>query len=425
LNRGRCPHRTQMERGNVNILDCIIRCSPQKTLLYFYRMDWNNLDIASEIKLGEDSSRQFKVQLDTAAKLAEELCAFSNSRGGIIYVGVADNSTISGITQADIAQYNQLISNASNDILKPAIYPLTKVAEVEGKLVLLINVPSGTSKPYCTSAGVYWVKSGSDKRKSSPQELLRMFQQSSLLYLDETPTSAAIGESAETINLAKFYIFYEKSRGSEFSAAGVTVQKAFDNMNLAKEGNLTLAGLLLFANNPQAYKPYCIIRAVSYYGIDIADDSFKDRVDCVGTLEDQYRSAMNFLKNNLSFIQAAPGFNQPGRLEIDERALEEAVVNALLHRDYSKNAVIRLFVFKDRVELVSPGSLPNHLTVENILNGNSVSRNPTMVSHGIKILPYSGVGSGISRIIKNHPDTKLQDDKDGEQFTITFYRKQL
>ncbi len=259
-------------------------------------MDWNNLDIASEIKLGEDSSRQFKVKLDTAAKLADEFCAFSNSRGGIIYVGVADDNTISGITQADIAQYNQLISNAANEMLTPPIYPLTKVAELEGKLVLIIHVSSGTSKPYCTSAGVYWVKSGSDKRKSSPQELLRMFQQSSLLYLDETPTSAAIGENDDTINLAKFYIFYEKSRGSEFSAAGIPVQKAFENMNLAKEGNLTLAGLLLFANNPQAYKPYCIIRAVSYYGSDIADDSFKDKVDCVGTLEDQFRSAMNFFK---------------------------------------------------------------------------------------------------------------------------------
>ncbi len=383
------------------------------------------MDIISAMQEAVSGICQLTVSIDTEEDLAKEFCALSNGRGGTLYVGVGDDMSIKGLTQTDIFQYNQLIGNAANEMLTPAIYPLTKLVELEGKIVLVIHVSEGTSKPYCTSAGVYWVKSGSDKRKSSPQELLRMFQQSNFLYLDETPTSAAIAESTEAINLAKFYIFYEKSRGSEFSTAGVTVQKAFDNMNLAKEGNLTLAGLLLFANNPQAYKPYCIIRAVSYYGVNIADDSFKDRVDCVGTLEDQYRSAMNFLKNNLSFVQLAPGFNQPGQLEIDERALEEAVVNALLHRDYSKNAVIRLFVFKDRVELVSPGSLPNHLTVENILNGNSVIRNPTIVSYGTKILPYSGIGSGIPRIIKNHPATKLQDDKDGEQFTITFYRKQL
>jgi ATP-dependent DNA helicase RecG len=387
-------------------------------------MELSIADIAKEISLGEDSSRQFKVKIDTAAKLAEEMCAMSNSRGGVIYVGVKDNNTISGLSQQEIAQDNQYISNASNENIKPAIYPQTKIIEMDGKLVLLIQVSEGPAKPYCTSAGVYWVKSGSDKRKASPQELLRMFQQSNMMYLDESVTSAAInaGDIGDVINLAKFYVFYERSRGSEFSKSGITVQKAFENMNLAREGKLTLAGLLLFANNPQSIKPFCIIRAVSYFGTEISDDKFKDKADCLGVLDDQYRGAMNFLKNNLSTVQGDGTFNQTGRLEIDERALEEAVVNALLHRDYSKNAVTRLLIFKDRVEIISPGSLPNHLTIENILNGNSVIRNPTIVSYATKILPYSGIGSGIPRIIKNHPNTKLENDADGEQFIITLFR---
>lgn len=353
------------------------------------------------------------------------MCAFSNSRGGTIYVGVKDNNSIGGLAQLEIAYYNQLVSNAANENLKPAIYPLTKVVMVDQKLILLIHVAIGPSKPYCTSAGIYWVKSGSDKRKASPQELLRMFQESNMLYVDETITSAEIKELAigEIVNLSKFYIYYERSRGIEFLTAGVAIQKALENMNLAKEGKLTLAGLLLFGNTPQLYKPYCIIRAVSYYGTNISDDTFKDRNDCSGTLEDQFRGAMNFLKNNLSFVQKAGSFNQPGNLEVDEKALEEAVVNSLLHRDYSKNAVIRLLIFKDRVEIISPGSLPNHLTIENILNGNSIIRNPTIVSYATKILPYSGIGSGIPRILKNHPNTTFIDDRSGEQFTITLFRK--
>jgi ATP-dependent DNA helicase RecG len=387
-------------------------------------MDFNSTDINKEISLGEDSSRQFKEKIVTAAKLAEEMCAMSNSRGGIIYVGVKDNNIISGLSQHEIAEYNQFISNASNENIKPAIYPQTKIIDIEGKLVLLINVSEGPSKPYCTNAGVYWVKSGSDKRKASPQELLRMFQQSNLMYLDESVTSVGINtnEIEEVINLAKFYVFYERSRGTEFSNTGISVQKAFENMNLARDGKLTLAGLLLFSNNPQSVKPFCIVRAVSYFGNEISDDKFRDKADCLGVLDDQYRGAMNFLKNNLSNIQGNGSFNQTGILEIDERALEEAVVNALIHRDYSKNAVIRLFIFKDRVEIISPGSLPNHLTIENILNGNSVIRNPTIVSYATKILPYSGIGSGIPRIIKNHPETQLVNDGDGEQFTITLFR---
>lgn len=393
-------------------------------------MQWDKLDIKKEISLGEDSTRQFKMQLDNAdnkatAKLGEELCAFSNSRGGILYIGVMDDGTISGLTKEQLGQYNQFISNASNEILKPAIYPETKVTEVEGKMVLQIYVSEGPTKPYCTSSGFYWVKSGSDKRKASPQELMRMFQQSSQLFIDESLTSAPISDAAdETIDLAKFYVFYERSRGRRFSEEGISITKAFENMNLAREGKLTLAGLLLFALRPQNFKPYCLIRAVSYYGNEISEDRFKDRTDCIGTLDEQYRAAMNFLKNNLAFIQKEGSFNQSGALEIDERALEEAVVNALIHRDYSKNAVIRLLIFENRVEIISPGSLPNHLTVENIINGNSVIRNPTIVSYATKILPYSGIGSGIARILKNHAATEFKDDKDGEQFTIVLKRPQ-
>lgn len=387
-------------------------------------MDFNDADIKKEISLGEDSSRQFKERIDSAAKLAEEMCAMSNSRGGIIYVGVKDNNSVAGLSQVQISQYNQFISNASNENIKPAIYPQTKIIDIDGKLVLLINVSEGPSKPYCTNAGVYWVKSGSDKRKASPNELLRMFQQSNMMYLDESVTSAEINADTtdEVINLAKFYVFYERSRGTEFSKSGVSIEKAFENMNLAREGKLTLAGLLLFATNPQAIKPFCIIRAVCYFGNDISEDRFRDKVDCLGVLDEQYRGAMNFIKNNLSTAQQPGSFNQAGFLEIDERALEEAIVNALIHRDYSKNAVIRLLIFKDRVEIVSPGSLPNHLTIENILNGNSVIRNPTIVSYATKILPYSGIGSGIPRIIKNHPATKFLNDIDGEQFTVKLFR---
>jgi predicted HTH transcriptional regulator len=193
-------------------------------------------------------------------------------------------------------------------------------------------------------------------------------------------------------------------------------------MNLAKDDNFTLAGLLLFGDNVQDFKPFCIIRAVHYAGLEIGDDAFIDKRDCLGTLEEQFRSGMLFFKTNLARIQDKSTFNSTGTLEIDERVLEEALVNALLHRDYSKNAAIRLLIFKDRVEIVSPGSLPNHLTVENIKNGNSVMRNPLLASYGTKILPYSGIGSGVPRIIKNHPETTFINDKEGEQFVVIFKR---
>jgi ATP-dependent DNA helicase RecG len=387
----------------------------------------SELEIKDNISLGEDSLRQFKVSLDKVSKLAEELCAFSNSGGGTIYIGVNDTNEIIGLNDEQVRTYNQWLGSASNDLVKPPIYPQTQIVKVDGKLLMLVNVPSGSAKPYSTSEGIYFIKSGSDKRKASPQELLRLFQTSEQIYLDETPTSAEIvarnnNKEEWGVDLAKFYSFFEKNYGQQISETGITTEQVLVNMNLAKGSKLTLGGLLLFGANVQGLKPYCIIRAVCYAGNEISDDLFIDKRDCIGTLEEQYRGAMIFLKNNLHNLQTGVSFNTNGVLEIDLRALEEAVVNALLHRDYGKNAVIRLFVFKNRVEIISPGSLPNHLTIDNIKSGNSVIRNPILASFGTKILPYSGIGSGIPRILKNHPQTEFVNDKSGEQFVATLFR---
>jgi ATP-dependent DNA helicase RecG len=274
-----------------------------------------------------------------------------------------------------------------------------------------------------TSSGQYYVKSGSDKRIASPQEVMRLFQQSGQFYIDELPSSCEVMKDQESqIDESKFFSFYERTRDTVFSSAHITIEKTLENMNLAKEGKFTLAGLLLFAKNPQQYKPYCLIRCVHIIGNDISSDTFIDKMDCTGNIDEQYKSALLFLKRNLKYKPSSDSFNSIPILEIDEKVLEEALINALLHRDYSKNAVIHVFIFTDRIEIISPGSLPNHLTIENIKNGNSVNRNPTLLSHAIKMVPYSGVGSGIPRIMRYLPSTELKNDVAGEQFKVILYR---
>jgi len=246
----------------------------------------------------------------------------------------------------------------------------------------------------------------------------RQFNASTQLYIDKTTTTAPI----KRIQNKSFLNFFEKRNGFAFSDSGLDLVQVLHNMNLAKDDRLTLAGLLLFGEDIQTTKPFCLIRAVSFYGDDISENEYIDKRDCAGNLEEQFQSAFLFLKNNLARMQGEGSFNSPGTLEISEQALVETLVNALLHRDYSKNAVVRLLVFKDRVEVISPGCLPNHLSVENIINGNSIMRNPLLASYGTKILPYSGLGSGIQRILKMHPETNFINDTDGEQFTVILKR---
>jgi len=129
---------------------------------------------------------------------------------------------------------------------------------------------------------------------------------------------------------------------------------------------------------------------------------------------------------NLHKVRADQGVNAPGTPEIPMVVFEELLVNALAHRDYLISAPVRLFIFDNRVEIISPGHLPNNLTVEKIRTGNSNIRNPILVSYIAKgLLPYRGLGSGIKRAMENWHDIDFTDDRDGGLFTATIHRRAL
>lgn len=131
---------------------------------------------------------------------------------------------------------------------------------------------------------------------------------------------------------------------------------------------------------------------------------------------------MRFLKSNLHHIQAGQGFNTTGKLEVSEIALMELLQNALVHRAYFKNSPIRLLVFDNRVELIGPGRLPNSLTVEDIKYGNPLIRNNQLVSFGTHTMPFSGLGSGIKRALKEQPNIEFINDVEGELFKVIIPR---
>jgi hypothetical protein len=134
-------------------------------------------------------------------------------------------------------------------------------------------------------------------------------------------------------------------------------------MNLATDdGVLNLAGLLLFAELPQRFKPAFVVKAVKYPGTDIHTSKYDDTEDFAGPLRRVFDDALAFVMRNLRKVQAGRGVNSPGVPEIPPVAFEELLVNALVHRDYLISAPIRLFIFDDRIEIISPGTLPNNLT---------------------------------------------------------------
>jgi len=176
-------------------------------------------------------------------------------------------------------------------------------------------------------------------------------------------------------------------------------------MNLAtNDGFLNLAGVLLFAEPPEWIKPQFVVKTIRYPGNTIHVSEYLDTEDFEGPLQKIFEGALAFIMRNLRKVQAGRGINAPGQAEIPESVFEELLVNALVHRDYLVNAPIRIFIFDNRIEIISPGHLPNNLTVEKIRAGNSNIRNPILVSYVAKgLLPYHGLGSGIKRALDQGP----------------------
>ncbi len=182
----------------------------------------------------------------------------------------------------------------------------------------------------------------------------------------------------------------------------------------------------MFAEHPEFILPAFVVKAIRYPGNKIHATTYLDTEDFCGPLSKQFADVFGFVMRNLHKIQAGRGVNAPGTPEIPEVVIEELLVNALVHRDYLISAPIRLFIYDNRIEMISPGHLPNNLTVEKIRAGNANLRNPILVSYAAKgLLPYHGLGSGIQRALDAWPEIDFIDDREAGLFTARIHRKPL
>ncbi len=361
----------------------------------------------------EDSRHQLKADVTNEISLAQEMIAFSNTLGGKLIIGVADDGTVSGLTREDMGRLSNLISNAASQQVKPPINPITENFTLDGGLVKVVHIPQGISKPYMDKNGVIWVKSGDDKRKATArEEIQRMYQSAGLLHGDEIPVPTM---TVNDLDNKSFTAFYEKQY-EELLDEHIPLKQIIDNLNLSRNGVLNIAGALLFGKNTAFKLPAFIVKCVSYPGIDIDAEKYIDSQDVSGILKNVFDDVLGFVLRNVKRKQNDQGINSLGELEIPKIVFEELIANALIHRDYFISAPIRVFVFSDRIEIINPGHLPNNLTIEHMKSGNSNIRNPILASFATKLLPYRGLGSGVRRAIKAYEDIEFIEDREGNIF---------
>jgi ATP-dependent DNA helicase RecG len=346
--------------------------------------------------------------------------AFSNSKGGVILVGIDDKTwSVVGLSPDDLRRLDTLVSNAAQNNVRSPIVVETDVFTIENKKILAITVQEGYDKPYTDTDGLIFVKNGSTKRKvTSKEELKRLLQSSGNLYAEEIILENSTMDDLDWYRFEEFYQnkFKENPEKQDIS-------RILENLRLGKNSKLNLAGALLFTKQPHKIIPAFFVTAIWFAGDEITDTVYRSSENLVGTLAQQYEKTYNFITSKLLYVQNGKSFNSLGDAEVPLIVFQEILTNALIHRDYFINDTVKVFMFKNRIEIRSPGCLPNSLTAAQIRRGIRKKRNNILDSFAPDVLNYRGIGSGILRALAAYPHLDFINDIEAQQFTVVIHRQ--
>lgn len=336
--------------------------------------------LLAKIQLGEDTFLECKALRLAGGKvasphrhgLADELAAMANGRGGVCVLGVADDRRVEGIALGDLDAVEAWVRELVQDSITPPLAPSIErlrlpVPGTEGVPVLRVDVTP--SLFVHQSPGGYFHRVGSAKRPLPPDELARLFQQRSqsrLIRFDETPVPGA-PLSALSEGLWRRFC-PPQSQDSPEVLLGKLGMAREDHEGVLRP---SVAGLLMACADPRPWMPHAFIQAVAYRGTEIKSEApgslyQLDAADLVGPLDEQVLQACHFVRKNMK-VQARKDMGRVDFPAYDLSAVFEALVNAVAHRDYSMaGSKVRLRLFSDRLELYSPGALPNTMSLESM-----------------------------------------------------------
>ena len=360
-------------------------------------MNFSDEEIKRHIRLGEDNRWEFKEIVFAENKprspsrndLADEFAAFANTDGGVVLCGVTDSGDVQGLSREQMDELERLLTEICTDTIKPSIRPAIFRREIEeGKPFLLVEVPQGYALHDSPGGGYHRV--GSSKRKMTSDERLRLAQkrgQTRFLWFDKQPVPGTGFRSLD-----------ESFWKPLLSAEGAAVPElALEKMGLLTNDEnditrATVAGVLLCTRSPEEWLPNACITATYYQGEDKASGQI-DSQTITGPLNRQIAEAVAFAVRNMR----VGAYKNPARIDLpqySERVLFEAIVNAVAHRDYTmQGSKIRLSMFTDRIEINSPGNLPNNLTIDS-MDVRQSTRNDALTSM-LGRIPVEGIrGSG-------------------------------
>jgi ATP-dependent DNA helicase RecG len=344
-------------------------------------------EVKALIAGGEGLHVDFKQSVNT--DLAKSISSFANAQGGKVIIGVADDGSVVGynLTNANRSR----IQDVAQSCDPPVSIGIEQVAYQEGKNITMVDVPASAAKPHRCTSGFY-LRQGSSSIKMSTNEILDFVQAHGRVHFDETVRTDLIVSqifSSELIDRFRNFLPPE--------VASIGVLDLLASLKAAEGDHPTNTGILFFTPNPSKYITDATVKCVSYKGtnkVDVLDNYPLIERDLITTIEE----CMLFFRKSLKMARIVDGVAARDELEVPEVALREALVNALIHRDYLiRGGRVMVEVYDDRVEISSPGSLPQGLS-EADFGTRSLTRNPNIADLLLRTPYMERLGTGIQRI---------------------------
>ena len=395
------------------------------------------------IRNGENSGVEFKRDIIETEDLSKELVAFANLRGGRVILGVDDDSRVVGITRPKLEEW---VMNTCRDSIRPELIPYFEIIrDVEPeKDVAIVQVDRGWAV-HCRwhkKHRNYYIRVGTTCREASSEELERLFQQRGAFRLEVRGVS---GSSAKDFDYRRLNDYFQRIRSQQ--TPNIDDADAWQSLLLNTEFLIeeddrkpaTVAGLLLFCPNPNRFLPQSGIDAVAYPGKE-KDYAAKERLPIRGPMtaligdggvieNGLVEQAVEFVRRNTGVAATlADGARREQKWTYPEEAVREAIVNALVHRDYLlSGTTVELSVYEDRLEVISPGRLPNGITPQRMLTGCRAARNQLLkdVMRDYGYLEHMGMGvpRKIVKEMQKHNGTAPDLIEDGELFMVRLWNK--
>jgi len=310
----------------------------------------------------ESENIELKLSLSLINEIIEAISAFANARGGKIVVGVDSGGRIIGIQIG-----KDTIESLTNRIAQntdPKIHPRISVKDIEGKKIVVIEIKESLDR-LILAFGRPFKRVGKSTMRIGKDEYERLIlekHKDKLQFDSQICKEANLSKDIDQRKVKTYLKLREKNRKIS-SKIKIPINQLLININAAIDKKPTNAGILFFGKNPLRFISHAQLRLVRIKGVKIYGNIL-DRLDCDGTLWEMVDQVEDFLRKNIRLLgfRTDQSFHREDRFEYPIRALREAIINGLIHRDYSSLADVRVFIFDDRIEIVSPGPFPEGVT---------------------------------------------------------------